>query len=258
MSEHSKMIPEHFAMIRERRDNFWWYAGRRDLFERLLCRYILAPCPTAVDVGCGPAANAAIYSVFAERWLCTDISSDSFRGWAVAEGQSRLLADATRLPVTDETMHLALLLDVLEHLPQERPVLREVYRVLAPTGLLLVSVPAFKALWSWHDEQAGHYRRYRLGEIERIVTTEGFEVLRACYYNSLLAIPIFLARKLFRLMPFMKSKIESDLSPGPLNGLLRLLLRAENALSAAGLRFPFGTSAVLLLRKPVPEAGDAS
>jgi SAM-dependent methyltransferase len=252
------MIPEHFAMIREGRDRFWWYAGRRDLFEKLLRRYRSAPCSFAADLGCGPAANAAIYPALAKRWLCTDISKKSFEGWGQEEGQLRLLADAVRLPITDETMPLALLLDVLEHLPKERPVLKEIRRVLMPGGLLLVSVPAFKALWSWHDEQAGHYRRYRLGDIERIAATEGFEVLRACYYNSLLAIPIFLARKLFRLMPFMKSKIESDLSPGLLNGLLRLWLRVENSLSSRGAALPFGTSAVLLLRKSSATHGDAS
>ncbi len=243
------MIPHYFDMIRARRERFWWFAGRRDLFVRLLGPYSLSRIKVGVDIGCGPAANESIYSLLAERWVSADLSAASFNGWPPQKNQWRIVADASKLPIREAAVSLALLLDIVEHLPDERPVLDEARRVLVPGGLLLVSVPAFNLLWSWHDEQAGHYRRYRLRQLKQLAESKGFDVLEACYYNFALAIPIFLARKFFRMMPFMTKKTESDLSPGFLNGLLCFWLRIENTISTAGVPLPFGTSAVLLLQK---------
>jgi SAM-dependent methyltransferase len=148
---------------------------------------------------------------------------------------------------------------VLEHLPEERPALAEISRSLKPGGILLASVPAFMALWSWHDEQAGHQRRYRLRELRALVADAGFEEMDALYFNSLLALPIFLVRKFARALPSMKDRIEAELSPGRLNGLFRTILSTENRLALRGLRLPWGTSAVLVARKLQgdPSQGDS-
>lgn len=244
------MIPEHFEMIRRRRERFWWYVGRRDLFAGLLKRHMKEPAATGLDAGCGPGTNEALYAPFAERWICGDIDRESFSPWrppAVGQG---ILGDLTHLPVRAGAADLALLLDVIEHLPREGPALAEVHRAMVPGGLLLVSVPAFRTLWSRHDEQAGHHRRYRLRELVTIVSEAGFEIIEARYYNCLLSIPIFLVRRIAWRVPSMKSTIEADLSPGILNGAFRAWVALENGLARLGLRWPWGTTAVLLARKP--------
>ena len=76
-------------------------------------------------------------------------------------------------------MTLVMMLDVLEHVEDDLGFLRE-YRPL-PGGYMLVSAPAFMRLWSDHDEACGHYRRYRLQDLEHLLGLAGMEVLRGRY-----------------------------------------------------------------------------
>ena len=49
--------------------------------------------------------------------------------------------DVTKLPFPDERFDLILCSHVLEHVPQDRLAMRELYRVLAPGGLGILMVP---------------------------------------------------------------------------------------------------------------------
>ena len=64
------------------------------------------------------------------------------------------------LPWEADTFDLITCLDVIEHTPDDRATLPELRRVTRPGGWLLVTVPAYQALWSQHDEANHHFRRY--------------------------------------------------------------------------------------------------
>ncbi len=242
------MIPKHYEMIRDLHTFFWWYVGRRDLFLRLLRKHLPVPVPRAADIGCGPGGNALMYGELACRWTCMDVEPSVFFGWEREAGFGGV-SDVNSLPIKDGSLDLILLLDVLEHLEDEGGALREIGRSLSEGGLVLVAVPALMALWSRHDEQAGHQRRYRLSGLRRIIEGEDFEILDSRYYNFTLSHPIWMIRKVLRLFPDRGEKLETDYSPGFLNGLFVFLLRVENALTMKGFRWPWGTTAVILARK---------
>ncbi len=57
-------------------------------------------------------------------------------------------------------------------------------------------MPAFSWLWSEEDVQAGHFRRYSLGEIRNAVESAGFELVFSTYFFRFLPVPILLVRTL--------------------------------------------------------------
>lgn len=76
-------------------------------------------------------------------------------------------------------------LNVLEHIKNDRLALHEIFRNLPPGGKLYAYVPAYNLLFSEMDRLVGHYRRYRLSELEEKLIKTGFEIVNSRYVDSL-------------------------------------------------------------------------
>jgi SAM-dependent methyltransferase len=83
-----------------------------------------------------------------------------------------LFADARALPLSDGSVDHALLLDVLEHIPDPELCLAELSRVLKRDGTLTVQVPF---LYPVHDAPLDFHRWTRHG-LERAAVRHGFSV----------------------------------------------------------------------------------
>ena len=80
--------------------------------------------------------------------------------------------DGTAAPGSYDTV---VLLNVLEHIPDDHQALGDIYESLAPGGKMVLWVPAFEALYSKFDQRIGHYRRYRENELLALVHKVGFQ-----------------------------------------------------------------------------------
>jgi SAM-dependent methyltransferase len=160
-------------------------------------------------------------------------------------------ADAGRLPLAEGSVDLVNSLDLLEHLDDDAAAVGGFARVLRPGGHLLVTVPAYRFLWSEHDAALDHRRRYSRGELLALLDAAGLQPVLCSYTITSLLVPIYLFRVLLRALG--KENLEqpkADLLelPGPLNALFTRLVMLESRLL---LRFglPFGVSLVCLARK---------
>ena len=99
-----------------------------------------------LDVSCGVGYGSRILSETAEHVTGVDLSTDAIAR-ARRQNQGPRIdfqeADATQLPLADHSMDAVVSLETIEHLPQDRVdlFLNELYRVLKPGGLLLMSTP---------------------------------------------------------------------------------------------------------------------
>lgn len=98
------------------------------------------------------------------------------------------------LPVSG-SFDLITLLDVLEHLDDDRAALAEIRRLLRPSGIFLLTVPAYMWLWTDHDVALHHKRRYARSELHALLGEAGFDVLRISYYTSFL-LPVLAAQRM--------------------------------------------------------------
>ena len=141
---------------------------------------------------------------------------------------------------------LVLMMDVLEHVDDDRALLRH-YADKVPSGAhFLVTVPAFSFLWSGHDVFLEHKRRYRLPEIEAAMRDSGLDVAFGAYYFGFV----------FPLAAAVRLAARGDATP---KTTLKKHGVVTNALLTATCRvelpfFPInriaGLSAFVLARKP--------
>ena len=154
----------------------WYYRSKAAALRRAVGG--LAP-RHLLDVGAGSGffSRHLLERTAAESALCVDIGYPADRDDDVAGKPVRYRGDTGP---TD--CDLVLMMDVLEHVDDDRWLVRH-YADKVPSGAyFLVTVPAFAFLWSGHDVFLEHKRRYRLPEIETVMRDAGLEIARGCYY----------------------------------------------------------------------------
>lgn len=164
--------------------------------------------------------------------------------------------------VKDGSVEQLLLLDVLEHIADDTQFLRTIYGKLAPGGKILLTVPAFQALWSSEDTEAGHYRRYQLGHLQHVAKEAGFSIEYANYFMEFLFLPILFVRVGMEKAGLLKPAGERTSAEkqkvaekqfqergGVARFALDVLERAELGRLTKGRRVRFGSSIICVLRK---------
>jgi 2-polyprenyl-3-methyl-5-hydroxy-6-metoxy-1,4-benzoquinol methylase len=87
-----------------------------------------------------------------------------------------------------ETFDSVVLINVLEHIHDDRGTLRALSERLNPGGNCLIYVPAFNWLYGALDRDIGHYRRYSKRRLAAVASEAGLQPVALRYVN-LLAIP---------------------------------------------------------------------
>jgi SAM-dependent methyltransferase len=233
-------------------EHHWWYRGRRRIIAVDLANLPRPANGKVLDAGCGSGRTLPELTAYGE---VSGIELDPDAA-DVARGRGDYdvrIGRLEELPWPDATFDLITCLDVIEHTPDDEVTLRELGRVTRPGGWLLVTVPAYQLLWSRHDEDNHHFRRYSRGPLRRVAARTGWEVRRMTSFNSLLLAPaavVRLAQK--RSRPENGDHFKADLNIGPtwLNGVLEQPLRAESRWLARGRRLPAGLSLLAVLQRP--------
>lgn len=148
------------------------------------------------------------------------------------------------------------LFDVLEHIEDDESFLRSVEAVLAPDGLLYLTVPSYPFLWSHQDELAGHYRRYTRRSLTAALALAGLEVELATYFFRPLPAAILLLRAIPYRLGLARDRIETDglrrthaVSQGLASRLLALALESEVVRIRRTTPMRFGGSCLVVARK---------
>jgi len=236
------MNPREYEALFEVEDRHWWFAALRREVALALRRH---PPSTAggrwLDAGSGTGGLLAGLRDGAPAFRVG--LDSSLQGILLA--RSRRLADLAAgsvgaLPFPPSVFGLITSIDVLCHRDiEEAPALSEMHRCLQPGGVLILQVPAFPWLFGAHDRAVWTNRRFRRGEVERLLEQAGFRV-RESFYRMSLLFPAAVLRRLWTRRGNDRSDVRSA-SPVE-NALFGGAARLESALAALGPRLPFGLS----------------
>ena len=152
------------------------------------------------------------------------------------------------MPFEKEQFQLITLLDVLEHIDDDQGSLHTLSNLLHRGGYLVLTVPAFPFLWSAHDTEHHHKRRYRAAQLRQAIESCGLQVQWLSYYNTWLFPAVASVRLLRKLLPGKEVGSELALPPAPMNGVLEALYASERHWLGR-LSAPFGVSLIAVARK---------
>ncbi len=238
----------------ELEDTYWWLAAKRELMTGFAREY--RPPGTAARVAeVGPGVGRTLVELKKIYGAAYGFElSAAAIGFCRERGLDGLvMADAEKgLPATDGAFDIVVCSDVIEHLEDDKAVLREIARTLAPDGVIIFNVPAYPFLFSYWDELHGHKRRYTKKEMAARLNEAGFDVLKLTYTNFFILPAVIAVRKLKGLA--LRGKYPGDTGsdllkvPPAVNGFLGKVYRTERRL-IKHMNLPFGLSVAGVARK---------
>src|SRR5947209_15444023 len=231
-------------------ERHWWYRGRRRIVRAELDRLPLPTGARVLDAGCGSGRTLQELTDYGEVFGI-ELNPDA-AGIAASKGGGEIrVGRLEELPWDDDTFDLITCLDVIEHTPDDRVTLTELRRVCKPGGWLLVTVPAYQALWSLHDAANHHYRRYGRRMLRVAAVETGWRIARVTSFNSVLLPPAAVVRLAQRRRrPDADYTPQLEVGPAWLNDVLEQPLRLEARWLARGGTLPAGLSLLAVLENP--------
>jgi len=102
-----------------------------------------------LDVGCGTGLitrhidSACVVALDINQWAVRRVKAH------ISDGVECVVGDAENLPLTSSIFDMVICTDVLEHLPNPRSTLKEIFRVMKVGAVLIGEVPSRNLIWKF-------------------------------------------------------------------------------------------------------------
>ena len=227
-----------FELLRNM-EKSWWYRGRARVVHAALVLAHAKKVPDVLDFGAGFGGM---------RDELARVGQNVYAFEPDAEAQSAARKRGYKEVFSDENIAMGRkydaigLFDVVEHIERDKEFLIRANAALRDEGILAITVPAFQFLWSVHDVNHHHFRRYTKQTLRKVLEDAGFVVEYCSYWNMTLFVPA-------AIMRLLGSSGESSLSmPRWLDSIFFALVRIETLIMRA-FSLPFGTGLVCVAKK---------
>jgi SAM-dependent methyltransferase len=244
------MEAAEYRKLAEVEDAMWYFRALHAHVERELARTLGDKKSAVLDAGCGTGGLIRRLAPQRPAWNWTGVDVSPLACELARErvgGAEIREASVTALPFGDAALDAVVSADVLYHVDDDVAALREFSRVLRPGGAVVINVPAYRWLWSYHDEAVHSRRRYGRGEMLAKLKAAGFDSGWATHWNAL-PLPLVVARR--KLFPAPQAGSDVRLFPAPVEAAFNAAMALERAWLRSVGRLPFGSSILAVARKP--------
>ena len=224
----------------------WWFRARLEIVSGLILP--LEQKNSVIDFGCGTGVMLEHLSRYCDVTgmdnspLALDFCRKRFSGKLVETDLSQ------DIPFTQK-YDIGLSLDVIEHLRDDIEALKNMKSALKENGRLIVTVPAFRFLWSAHDVNNEHKRRYTAKTLKTAALKAGYKIEYISYYSFWLMPLVMAMRFIGGLFGINKnSGMETKMHGRFINGLLYRIFKSEKFFISRRLRLPVGASIIAVLK----------
>ncbi|GAP20118.1 hypothetical protein ADM99_09910 [Leptolinea tardivitalis] len=256
---HESYDPHYFEPLFAAEDRHFWFSARNDVICSLINKKLSTPNGFQfLEVGCG---TGNVLKAIEHRFPSIALTGmDLFHeglDYARLRVSCGLVQGDLAYPPFKSLFDMVGMFDVLEHIEDDRTVLMQIYNLIKPGGYLFVTVPADMNLWSYFDIASHHVRRYSLVELREKITGAGFADEFSSAYIAATYPLVWLERRIKDILSTnqadsIQRQAEDDIKIYPvINELLRGILTIEAGWLSKGRELPFGSSLVMMARKPV-------
>lgn len=244
------MQANEYLKMAEVEDAMWYFRSLHAHIGRELVREGLRDGAAVLDAGCGTGGlilRSRQWPI-AARWSGIDfmpLACELARERCGTDVDIRQ-ASITALPFSPASFDAVVSADVICQIENPEVAMAEFARVLRPGGVLIINVPAYMWMWSYHDETVHTKHRYTRAEIAELFRQAGFSTRRLTHWNALPFPLIWAKRKIFR-----RNGDTSDVKeyPKPVDAMFTAMMSVEHAWLRTGGSWAWGTSVFAVARK---------
>jgi 2-polyprenyl-3-methyl-5-hydroxy-6-metoxy-1,4-benzoquinol methylase len=246
------MDPDYASRYAELYRSHWWWRSRESIVLREIGKRVpRAGWQRGLDVGCGDGLFLQQLSLFARTVEGLEVAGSLVSDEA-AKRHTIHIGALDELFEPSGSYDFTSMLDVLEHIAEPLPALQRLREIIAPGGILLITVPAFQTLWTSHDDINCHHVRYTRRALARLVEEAGFSAIESRYFFHWLVAPKWVVGRAERVLG--RRLHQAQTPPRIVNGLLYWISRLEQAVVSPLFRWLPGSS-ILLMAQRAPDGG---
>lgn len=188
-----------------------WELARAEIAINKIREMEIPVGTTILDIGCGDTYFIKqLSSVFPEnkmigvdiaftKEVLTELSND-------LPTNVSIVSKLNEINFEEHTVSLVLLMDVIEHVPDDKVFLKEIFSNIKKGHnneiKFLITVPAFQWLYSAHDIFLGHYRRYTVSLLTKTLLSVGLDISKKGYFFT----SLYFARMIMKILERLKFK----------------------------------------------------
>lgn len=189
---------KHLDLLEEIESDHFWFKNRREKICQIFLKYVNKTA-RILEIGSGTGFVAEKLKKAGFSVEVSDIYSNGLH-YAKKKGFERLYQFDLFNPPFYEEFDVICLFDVLEHLNDENLALNCLKKMLKPGGLIILTVPAHKWLWSRDDLIGGHKRRYTRHSLKAAFNAAGLTPVDLSYFFTFI-LPFLILRRFLRKDP---------------------------------------------------------
>ena len=237
---------DQYVKMKEVEKTHWWFCGRRKIVRDLILKYSYKS-EKILEVGSGTGGNLQMLAKFG------NVKSFEMNNKALELSKQNLNKKIIvkygscpdEIPYLNEKFDIICLLDVLEHIEDHKTTLNILKKMMSRDGIMILTVPAYKWLWSKHDELNHHFRRYTKKELNKLFDDK-YLILKSSYFNFFL-FPIALLSRLIDKIRKRSSQNFLNLPNLFINKILFKIFKYESKLLRI-FNLPFGLSILIVVK----------
>lgn len=250
------MEKEDYLLMHSIENIYWYWLGKKDLINKIINKFVKKENKSLkiLDVGCG--TGSILKSLKSKGELYGIDISDFAIKMCSSMGNFKLKRmDAENLKFPKETFDLIILLDILEHVKNDKKVIDRCYGVLKKNGVVIITVPAHNYLWNFDDTRLTHQRRYSK---KMLIKVAGKLKVKKISYIHFFVYPLVLFARVLEKFKNKKNgtmelKVKERLQKGNvfnllLNQILLSINKMENSLITC-FNMPNGVGLIMVLEK---------